>query len=66
MTAAMVMGLTDDEIQLPLAGLIVLDITRSTTNEDGDAIKVLASKLGGDPKAKFARSASSEKRKIDQ
>jgi hypothetical protein len=58
------MGLTDDQIQLLLAGLFVLDITRSTTNEDGEAIKVLASKLGGDPNATFFRSASSAKRKM--
>jgi hypothetical protein len=51
---------------LLLAGLFVLDITRCTAIEDGEAIAVLASKLGGDPNATLFRSASSAKRKIDQ
>jgi len=63
LTAVMVMGLTDEEIQLLLAGVFVLDITRSTRNEDGEAIKVLASKLGGDPECEVLRECVKRKAK---
>jgi hypothetical protein len=52
------MDLTDDERHLLLAGLFVLSITHVTDNdEEREAIRTLARKLGGDPEATFFRSA---------
>ena len=52
----MPMDLTDDERHLLLAGLFVLSITRAEDNdEEHEAIKALARKLGGDPEATFFR-----------
>jgi hypothetical protein len=52
------MELTDDERHLVLAGLFVLNITHAADNdEEREAIKALARKLGGDPEATYFRSA---------
>ena len=52
------MNLTDDERHLLLAGLFVLTITQAADNdEEREAIRALARKLGGDPEATYFRSA---------
>jgi hypothetical protein len=54
----MSMHLTDDERHLLLAGLYVLSITRVAENDDdGEAIRALVLKLGGDPDATYFRNA---------
>jgi len=54
----MPMDLTDEERRLLLAGLFVLSITqRADNDEEREAIKALARKLGGDPQATYFRSA---------
>ena len=48
------MHLTHDERLLLLAGLFVLSITRVADDDDErEAIRVLARKLGGDPEATY-------------
>jgi len=50
----MPMDVTDDERHLLLAGLFVLSITRAADDdEEREAIKALARKLGGDLEATF-------------
>ena len=52
------MDLTDDERHLLLAGLFVLNITQAADNdEEREAIRALARKLGGNPEATYFRSA---------
>ena len=51
------MELADDERRLILAALYVLNITHVGDNdEERDAVKALARKLGGDPDATHFRS----------
>ena len=54
----MPIDLTDDERRLLLAGLFVLSITQAAGNDqEREAIRALARRLGGDPDATYFRSA---------